>query len=150
GSTAVTSVPRKPGDVGIAGIAAHLVAHDTVAWCLGRDSRGGCVGDSSVTSVELRYSPTADIVARGKEVSGGTVIALTPRASGLPDAQGKLAPYLKNDQIYEVAPADQAKLADAILGQVVAVARKSDGSAALATQVETGFYLDEQFAYPGP
>src|SRR5262249_43557293 len=37
GSTAVTSVPRKPGDVGIAGIAAHLVAHDTVAWCLGRD-----------------------------------------------------------------------------------------------------------------
>ncbi|HKA90486.1 MAG TPA: pullulanase-type alpha-1,6-glucosidase [Haliangiales bacterium] len=150
GSADITSVPRRVGDVGIAGVGAHLVAHDTLAWCLGRDMNGFCVGDATLTSAELRYSPTAGITASGKVISGGTVIALTPRPSGLTPAQLLLAPYLAGASVYDIAPADQPALADAIKGQMVAVARKANGDAGKATQVNTALYLDENYDYEGP
>jgi pullulanase-type alpha-1,6-glucosidase len=150
GSTDLTAVPRRIGDVGIAGAAAHLVAHDTLAWCLGRDANGACVGDSTLTAFELRTSATAEIVAKGTDVTGGTVIVLTPRPSGLTPDQAKLAPYLAGAQVFAIAPADQAKLTDAVKGQLVAVARKTDGKAGRATQVQTALYLDESFATDAP
>src|SRR5262249_27592964 len=150
GSADITSVPRRVGDVGIAGVGAHLVAHDTLAWCLGRDMNGFCVGDATLTSAERRYPPTAGITASGKVISGGTVIALTPRPSGLTPAQLLLAPYLAGASVYDIAPADQPALADAIKGQMVAVARKANGDAGKATQVNTALYLDENYDYEGP
>lgn len=150
GSADITSVPRRVGDVGIAGVGAHLVAHDTLAWCLGRDGSGACVGDATLTSAELRYSATAEITSAGKVISGGTVIALTPRPAGLTPAQLQAAPYLAGASVYDIAPADQPALAGAIKGQMVAVARKANGDAGKATQVNTALYLDENDDYEGP
>ncbi len=49
-----------------------------------------------------------------------------------------------------MAPADQAKVAAALKGQVVAVARKADGKPLKATLVQTAFALDDLYAYEAP
>jgi pullulanase/glycogen debranching enzyme len=150
GSAEITSVPRRLGDVGISGLAAHLVAPDTLAWCLGRNGTGTCVNDATLTSAELRWSATSAIKAEGTEVTGGTVIQLTRRAGTLTDAQLELAPYLRNAAVFDIAAPDRAQLTDAVKGQMVAVARNAGGEAKKATQVNTGLYLDEVYAYDGP
>ncbi len=149
GSSDITATPRRVGDVGIAGVAAHLVSADTLAWCLKREGTG-CVDDPMITQVELRHSATAEIAAEGTDITGGTVLTLTRRPGGLTPGQLQLAKYLTGAAVYEIAEGDRAALAEAVKGQLVAVARKAGGIAVKATQVNHALYLDEQFAYDGP
>ena len=146
GSALITAAPRKAGAVEIAGASAHLAARDTVAWD---------VTDPAASTFELRYSSTAEVVAQGTDVTGGTVIALTPRPAGLDPALLALAPYLRTAagdpwRAFDVAAADLPGLRDALKGQMVAVARKVDGSVLKATHVQTALALDDLYAYSGP
>jgi len=141
GSSIITSSPRRPGEVTIEGIGAHLVSSQLVAWD---------VTDAAAASFELRYSDTAAIRASGTSVTGGEVIALTPRSAGLPASVTDKAPYLTDVRAFDIAAADLSRVQQALKGQLVAVARKADGSALKATQVQTAWTLDELYAYSGP
>ncbi len=145
GSASVTAMPKKSGDVSITGAAAHLVEPLLVAWD---------VTDPAATTFELRYSSTASIAASGTNVTGGQTIALTPSASGLPQAVQIKAPYLNTGGIwwraFTITAGDASKVQDALKGQLVAVARKSDGSVLAATQVQTAWAIDALWAYSGP
>ena len=123
GSANVTATPKKAGEISITGAAAQLVEPLLVAWD---------VTDAAATSFELQYSATASIVASGTSVTGGQTIALTPSATGLPPAVLAKAPYLNTAgtpwRAFTIAAGDASKVQDALKGQVVAVARKADGS----------------------
>ncbi|HUM12137.1 MAG TPA: pullulanase-type alpha-1,6-glucosidase, partial [Myxococcaceae bacterium] len=145
GSASLTAMPKKSGDVSITGAAAHLVEPLLVAWD---------VTDAAATTFELRYSSTASIAASGTNVTGGQTIALTPSASELPPAVQAKAPYLNTGgtwwRAFTIAAADASKVQDALKGQLVAVARKSDGSVLAATQVQTAWAIDALWPYSGP
>jgi len=152
GSATITSAPRKPGTVSIEGASAHLVTRDIVAWTAIRDPTTGlrpCL-DPAATTFELRYSATAAIQATDTDVTGGTAIGLTVRPAGLGSALEAKIPRLKGSCAFDVAPADLAKVPEALKAQLVAVQRKADGKAAKATQVQTAFALDDLYAYEGP
>ena len=145
GSSTITAMPKKAGGVSITGAAAHLVEPLLVAWD---------VTDAAATTFELRYSSTASIVASGTNVTGGQVITLTPSAAGLPAEVLAKAPYLNTLgtpwRAFTIAAADASKVQDALKGQLVAVARKSDGSVFAATQVQTAWAIDALWTYSGP
>jgi pullulanase-type alpha-1,6-glucosidase len=152
GSSDVTTAPRKPGAVSIAGASAHLVAHDTVALYPGADTTGAYLPCSTTyaKSVEIRHSLTAAVKATETDVTGGTAIALVPRPAGLGSAIEAKIPRLKNWCAFDVPAADQPALQGALKGQLVVVARTTDGKPPQATQVQTAFALDELFGYEGP
>jgi pullulanase-type alpha-1,6-glucosidase len=141
GSAQVTSAPRAVGSVSIEGASAHLLARDTVAWN---------VTDASATAFELRYSPAAAVAATATDVTGGSTIALTPRASGLGAAVEAAMPQFTGWRAFDIAAADLPKLKDALRGQIVAVARKADGKPFKATQVQIPGVLDDLYPYVGP
>ena len=141
GSASITPAPRRVGSVSVEGFSAHLLARDTVAWN---------VTDPKATLFELRYSPAAGIAASDTDVTGGSTIALTPRAAGLGAAVEAAMPQFTGWRAFDVAAADLPKLQDAIKGQLVAVARKADNTPVAATQVQTPFLLDDLYAYDGP
>jgi len=144
GSTNITAAPTKPGAASINGAAAHLIEPLLVAWD---------VTDASATSFELQYSSTASIVAQGTDVTGGQKITLTPNGT-VPPADLAKAPYLNTAgtawRAFSIAAGDASKVQDALKGQLVAVARKSDGSVFAATQVQTAWALDALYPYSGP
>jgi pullulanase len=142
GSTEITPAPREVGEPGIAGMAAHLVSARTLAWC--------CRADPLVVSAELRWSRTAGITAAEGEVTGGEVIPLARRLSGLTNDELALAPYLQSGSVWDVPEAHRATLAEAVKGQMVVVGRDEGGALVRATLVNTSLYLDERFAYDGP
>jgi pullulanase len=145
GSANITAFPRRAGDASIDGAAAHLVEPLLVAWD---------VTDAAATSFELQYSSTASIAASGTDVTGGQKITLTPSPSGLPPAVLAKAPYLNTGgtpwRAFTIAAADESKVKDALKGQVIAVARKGDGSVLKATQVQTAWAIDALYTYSGP
>jgi len=148
GSSVVTAVPGNPGAIAIKGAAAHLLGQGRLAWN---------VTDPAATTFELRTSLTAGVTATETDVVGGTVITLTPGTGGEPPTPGgltaaekALAPYLKTWRAFDVAPGDQAAVAAALKGQLVAVARKADGAVLEATQLQTALALDALYAYAGP
>ncbi len=147
GSAVVTAAPTRAGDVSITGAGAHLVSSGTafmVAWDV----------DPAAATVELRYSDTAAIAASGSNVTGGQVVALTKRASGLPADVLAKAPYLNtagvNWPAFDIAAGDVSKLGAVLKSQLVAVARKADTSVLSATQVQTAWAIDALYAYTGP
>jgi pullulanase len=153
GSAVLTSAPRRAGSVSIEGASAHLVSRDTLAWIANRDpvtnALLNCV-DPAATTFELRYSATAAIKASDTDVTGGSSIGLTVRPAGLgPTVEAKI-PRLAGWCAFDIAPADLAKVPEALKGQLVAVARKADGKPVKATQVQTPFALDDLYAYEGP
>ncbi|MCA1829676.1 MAG: pullulanase-type alpha-1,6-glucosidase [Myxococcales bacterium] len=141
GSATITPAPRKVGSVTIEGASAHLLARDTLAWN---------VTDPAATSFELRYSATAEIAATNTDITGGSAIALTPRAGGLGAIVEAAMPQFAGWRAFDVAAADLPKLHDALKGQIVAVARKADGTPFAATQVQIPYVLDDLYAYDGP
>jgi pullulanase-type alpha-1,6-glucosidase len=145
GSANVTARPLAAGEVSINGAAAHLVQPLLVAWDM---------SDPAATSFELQYSSTASIASSGTNITGGQKITLTPSASGLPPDVRAKAPYLNTGgtwwRAFTVDPADASKVQDALKGQLVAIARKSDGSVFAATQVQTAWAIDALWAYSGP
>lgn len=141
GSTTVTSVPSRPGAPAIAGAAAHLLRRDAVAWN---------VTDPEAVSFELRWSPTADVVATDTGVVGGSVIPLAPNPAGLDASLRALAPFLRTWRAFTIAAGDLPSLEQGLKGQLVAVARKAGGAFHSATQVQTAFALDDLYPYAGP
>jgi len=145
GSANVTALPKRAGDASIDGAAAHLVGPLLVAWD---------VTDPTATSFELQYSLPASITVSGTDVIGGEKIALTPSATALPPEVLAKAPYLTTSGVpwraFTIDAADLAKVHDALHGQLVAVARKADGSVFKATQVQTAWAIDALWAYSGP
>jgi pullulanase-type alpha-1,6-glucosidase len=141
GSANVTARPLAAGEVSINGAAAHLVQPLLVAWDM---------TDAAATGFELQYSSTASIASSGSNITGGQVIHLTPSASALPAEVQTKAPYLKTWRGFTIDAADASKVQDALKGQLVAVARKSDGSVFAATQVQTAWAIDALWTYSGP
>jgi pullulanase-type alpha-1,6-glucosidase len=141
GSAEVTSVPRKVGALSVSGAAAHLLARDRLAWN---------VTDPAAATFELRYSATAEVRASGSDVVGGQAIPLVPNPAGVGAGLEAKAPYVKGWPAFDVPAAHLAAVPEALKGQLVAVARKADGSALAATQVQTAFALDDLFVYEGP
>ena len=103
GSSAINSAPIPPGGVTIDGAGAHLLARDTLAWK---------VTDPAAVSFELRYSPSGGIVASGTDVTGGSTIAVTPRAAAL--ASGSAPPQFTGWRAFDIAASDLPKLKDAL------------------------------------
>ncbi|HSB21204.1 MAG TPA: pullulanase-type alpha-1,6-glucosidase [Anaeromyxobacteraceae bacterium] len=143
GSATISSRPRKVGALDIAGAAAHLLARDTLVW----DET-----DAAAATFELRWSRAADIKVNtaGTDVVGGSAIPLAPNPAGISAALQALVPHLKTRRAFSIAVADQAALPQALTGQLVAVARRADGSALAATAVQIPLVLDDLYAYDGP
>ena len=144
GSATLTSTPRTPGSVFVDGAKAHLLARDTLAWN---------VTDPLATTFELRYSTTASITTTDTDVVGGTVIPVGARTGGIGAVNEAKAPHMRTWRAFDVpsaAGAELAALETALTGQLVAVARKADGSPLAATQVQTAFALDDIYAFDGP
>jgi pullulanase-type alpha-1,6-glucosidase len=139
GSTSISAKPRKAGAVSIDGAGAHLLSRGVLAWNV-----------TGAASVELRASPTADITATDTDVVGGTVATTTLNAAGLDPAFLAKNPQFKGYARYDLAAADQATIPAALQGQLVAVARKADGSVLAATQVQRALAIDDVYAYAGP
>jgi pullulanase len=138
GSSAISSSPVAAGGVTINGAGAHLISRGTLAWN---------VTDAAAVSFELRYSATGAVGASGSDVTGGSTIALTPRAATL--AAGTVPPQFGGWRAFDIAAADLPKVQDALKGQIVAVARKADNTAFAATAVQTPYALDDLYAYDG-
>ena len=138
GSTTLTTAPQKLSL--IAGMGAHLATADTLVWN---------VTDASATSFELQYSPTASVVATAADVTGGTKIALLP-AGVVSTNISDIAQYLTGFRAFTIGAADLAKVRDALKGQLVAVARKADGTISQATQVQTALAIDALYANESP
>lgn len=141
GSAIVTPRPRAVGALDIAGAAAHLLARDTLVW----DER-----DPEAAAFELRWSLAADIrVNEAGDVVGGAAIALAP-APAISAALAAKVPHLAARRAFSIPAADRATLPEALKGQLVAVARRSDGTAHAATAVQIPLALDDLYAYDGP
>jgi pullulanase-type alpha-1,6-glucosidase len=128
--------------VAIANASAHFLRRDVVAWDVDVDAGA---------SFELRWSATAAIAAAGSDVVGGQVIALQP--AGQVGADATLAAVAKNLAAFAEFTLDAGDLAivkQALQGQLVAVARGSDGGVLSATNVQIGAALDDLYAYEGP
>jgi pullulanase-type alpha-1,6-glucosidase len=141
GSTVVTSAPRVPGEIDIAGAAAHLLSRSSLAWD---------VTDAAAVSFEVRYSSTGDVHVAGADIVGGATLAVTPDPAGLPSAIRSLVPHLASSRAFTVDPAMLATVEQALKGQLVAVARNASGGAVAATAIQTPFALDDLYAYDGP
>lgn len=143
GSATLTAVPRAVGGPEIAGASAHLVSRDTLVWK---------IADPAATTFELRHSPTAAVAATATDVVGGAVIPLVPSASALDPALAARMPHLAKPgwRVFGVAAADLPGVEEALKEQLVAVARRGDGSFVAATQVQTAFALDDLYAFDGP
>jgi pullulanase len=140
GSATLTTRPRPEGTIDLSGASAHLLARDTVAWN---------VTNSQATAFELRWALAGDIKV-GQTVTGGEVIRLTPRATGIGTALAAKAPHLSSWRAFDVVAADLAAVPQALKGQLIAVARKADGSLLSATRVQTPFAIDDLFATTEP
>ncbi len=139
GSATISPKPRRPGAVSIDGAGAHLLSRAVLAWNV-----------AGAATVELRASPTAAIAATDTDVVGGTVMPLTPNAAGLDPAFLTKNPQFNGYTRYDLAVSDQAGVPAALQGQLVAVARKADGSVLAATLVQRALAIDDVYAYAGP
>jgi len=143
GSPVVSAKPRKVGVVELTGASAHLVSPSILLWN---------VTDAAATAFELRTSATAAVKVNDAGVSGGTAVTLTPRTAAVPQAILDAAPHLAAYRAFDVAwtgAADAAATA-ALKGQLVAVAKKADGSMFAATKVQAPFAIDALFANTTP
>ena len=143
GSPAISTKPRKAGVVELAGAAAHLVAPGIVLWN---------VTDASATQFELRTSDTAAVKVADGAVTGGAAVTLTPRTAAVPQAILDAVPHLAGFKAFDVgwAGAADAAAKAALKGQVVAVAKKADGSLFQATKVQAPFAIDALYANTEP
>lgn len=150
GSATITAGPQKVGGLQLSGAAAHLIARDTLVWDVVYNNANGVpIKNVGVDKVELRYSSTAAIAISGSDVTGGSTLATTLRAAGLTDAQKLLVPHLAARATYDIAAADLAKVKEALKGQLLAIAKKADGTILSVTQVQTASALDDLYAYDG-
>ena len=139
GSAQISPKPRRPGAVSIDGAGAHLLSRSVLAWKV-----------TGAATVELRSSSTAAIAAGDTDVTGGTAVTLVPNAAGLDPAFLVKNPQFNGFGRFDLAAADQAGVPAALRGQLVAVARKADGSVLAATQVQRALAIDDAYAYTGP
>ena len=135
GSSAVYATPQKATLV--KGAAAHLVTPGLLAWNL---------TDATATSVELRYATDASIAATDtQDIAGGAALTLTA-AAPISGELSKAWPYLDGWKAFAVSTADQAKIPEALTGQLVAVARTAAGKVVAATAVQAAPAIDALFA----
>ncbi|MDF2152839.1 pullulanase-type alpha-1,6-glucosidase [Vibrio sp. CAU 1672] len=117
--------------VELSGASAHWVDEDTLLW----DKAKGA------TKVELYYSKTADVVFDGENqsISGGKVVEL--KDGSTTDSVKKRFPHLSDWAAFSI-DGDVDFKRDILKGQLIAVARNSDGEIVQATKVQIPGVLD--------
>src|SRR5262249_34590349 len=131
-------VPRNVGD--LSKQKAHWIDANTIAVKID----GG-----AANTYALYYDPDGAITLDdAKKVSGGQSIPLT-FAGGLTDAQKAKWPHLADFAALKISPADQAKVAGILKGQIVAAATGPAGNQVEATGVQIPGVLDDLYTYSG-
>ena len=122
---------------GIEGAAAHWVTPGQLIWDVGIEA----------DNYEIRYSDAADIRITDDSVSGGIILSVKPVT--FPDEEPALKyRHLSGRPVFEVT-ADTTSIADALRGQIVAIAYNSDGNPVRATRVQPAGVIDALYTYGG-
>ncbi|HEX6500755.1 MAG TPA: pullulanase-type alpha-1,6-glucosidase [Micromonosporaceae bacterium] len=117
---------------------AQWIDRNTVAWR---------AGPTDGRAYALAYAPDGGLhVVDGKLVGATGEIRLDAETDGLTETQRQKYPNLWQYTAFTVDPADRAKIADALRGQVVAVERDADGNLLSATGVQIPGVLDDLYS----
>jgi pullulanase len=123
----------------VANAEAHWVTRSTIA----------VPADMAGTSFELHYAADGGIGLSGASITGGTSIALSVDAAGVPEAVKAKFPHLAAYKALRLSAADSAKASDILRGQMVLAAKGEDGAVLAATSVQIPGVLDDVYSYSG-
>lgn len=132
--------PEPPGPLQSAEISdasAHWVLNDKLIWNPGTEA----------ARFELRYSRTADIEVSAEGVSGGVSIQLIP-GSTLSDELADRYRHIADRPVFDLETTRE-QVAEAIQGQVVAIAYNVNGEPVSAARVQHPGVIDQYFFYDG-
>ncbi|MFW6347737.1 MAG: pullulanase-type alpha-1,6-glucosidase [Cyclonatronaceae bacterium] len=125
----------------IRGAAAHWVASNQLLW-----------DDEALDEAaryELRYSPEAAITVEKSQVSGGEIIPFTPSETTLDPAFADQNRHIADWPVFELE-AGRETIAEALKGQLVALAFDENDAVITATRVQFPGVIDDLFAHDEP
>jgi len=120
---------------------AHWVARDTIAW--------NVIGSSNY-SYSLFYDPNGALTLKPGGIEGGAEIKLSFCQNGLGDAITAKSPHLGSFTALRIAPADLARIPEALKGQLAVSVRDAHGQLIDATSLQIPGVLDDLYRYTGP
>jgi len=129
--------PDSISSFSIKGASAHWILNNKLIWNPGTEAN----------RFEIRYSRTADIVITAGEVSGGMSIELIPGGT-LSDELADRYRHIADRPVFTL-DAGREVIAEAIKGQIVAIAYNENGDPVSATRVQDPGVIDQYFSYDG-
>jgi pullulanase-type alpha-1,6-glucosidase len=131
-------IPPQPApDTDLTKAKAQWIDRNTVVWR---------TGPTDGRSYQLLSAPGGGLSIMDGAVSGNaSPIRLAAVPGGLTEAQRAKYPQLWQDQAFTVDPADRAKVAGALRGQVIAVERDAAGRVLTASAVQLPGALDDLY-----
>lgn len=126
-----------PDSISVKDASAHWIQNNKLIWN----------PDAEASRFEIRYSRSADIEITAGEVSGGMSIELTPGGT-LSDELADKYRHIADRPVFTL-DAGRDVVADAIKGQIVAIAYNEDGGTVSATRVQHPGIIDQYFSYDG-
>jgi pullulanase-type alpha-1,6-glucosidase len=119
---------------------AYWVDRSTIAWSAANESGN---------IYRLYYAPEGGLSATSSGITGGEYITLLRDPAGLPAAVKAKFPHLASLPALKIQPADQAKVAEILKGQIAVSALTPDVAAADATGLQIPGVLDDLYTYNG-
>jgi pullulanase len=117
---------------------AHWLTRDTVAWNV-----------PGASSVQLHFSPDAQLAITPEGLVGGTAIELTQ--VGIVDgAIAQKFRHLAGLPVWRIQPADIPRVPQILKQQIAVAARDAEDKPVDATGLQAAGVLDDLFTYPGP
>jgi len=116
---------------------AHWVSNNRVIW----------EAPAGADRYELRYSQEAEINLADGKIKGGTIIPLTPVTS-LSDSLADRFRHIADWPLFSLE-ADKQLVAEAIKGQIVAIAYDASGLPLELSEVQFPGVIDQYFTYQG-
>ncbi|HSV86659.1 MAG TPA: pullulanase-type alpha-1,6-glucosidase [Levilinea sp.] len=119
---------------------AYWVDLSTIAWA-GAAEAGNIY--------RLYYAPEGGLAATASGITGGEYITLLRDPAGLSGAVKAKFPHLAALPALKIRPADRAKIADILKGQIAVSALTADGFSVDATGLQIPGVLDDLYTYHG-
>src|SRR6056297_2630042 len=129
--------PDSTSSFSIKGASAHWILNNKLIWNPGAEA----------SRFEIRYSRTADIVITAGEVSGGMSIELTPGGT-LSDELADSYRHIADRPVFTIN-AGRKVIAEAVKGQIVAIAYNENRDPVSATRVQHPGIIDQYFSFNG-
>ena len=142
GDTTIYTYPADPPLIDAA--RAHWLTKDLIAW-----SPPGNDAALAGLTFTLHASPSGGIKGNNGRLEGGETIALSYEEAGLSAEVKAKFPHLAKYKALRIGAGDLAKAEEALKGQLVVSATKSDGAVFAATGVQIAGALDDLYAYDG-